>query len=136
MKIGDHEELIDFYVSTILRHPIYLGYEWLDYHNPSIDWRNKTIKLNNCQASCGNPLTEEHYERVCSLLLDDTQEDERTVHNEVHIRAKSNISIELAAAEEAKKEIKTWKELVPATYHDFEDVFTKEDFNSLPNRRK
>jgi len=41
---------------------------------------------------------------VCSILLDDIKEDERVVHHKVHIQAKVNISTELAAREEAKKE--------------------------------
>jgi len=39
---------------------------------------------------------------------------------------------ELAAKEEAKKEAKTWTEIVPACYHDFQDVFTKKEFDALP----
>ena len=51
-----------------------------------------SIKLDRCPSSCGNPLTEEHYVRVCSILLDDIKEDERVVHHDVHIQAKVNIS--------------------------------------------
>ena len=133
MTIDDHEELIDLYISNIQKHNVYLGYEWLGFHNPTIDWHVGSIKLDHCLTSCGNPLTEEHYVQVCSILLDDIKEDERVIHNDIHIRAKVNISTELAAKEEAKKEIKTWKELVPSYYHDFEDVFTKEDFDTLPS---
>ena len=136
MTIDDHEELIDLYISNIQKHNVYLGYEWLGFHNPTINWHAGSIKLDRCPASCGNPLTEEHYVRVCSILLDDIKEDERVVHHDIHIRAKVNISTKLAAREEAKKEIKTWKELVPSYYHDFEDIFTKEDFDTLPSRRK
>jgi len=42
----------------------------------------------------------------------------------------------MAAREEAKKEIKTWKEIVPSYYHDFERCLTKEDFNTLPSCQK
>src|SRR5882757_3860861 len=136
MTIDDHEELIDLYISNIQKHDVYLGYEWLGFHNPTINWQAGSIKLDHCPTSCGNPLTEEHYVWVYSILLDDIKEDERVIHHDIHIWAKVNISTKLAAREEAKKEIKTWKEIVLSYYHDFEDVFTKEDFDNLPSRQK
>jgi len=57
--------------------------------------------------------------QVCSILLDNIKEDERVIQHDIHIQAKVNISTKLAAREEAKKEIKTWKEIVPSYYHDF-----------------
>src|SRR5882757_3964285 len=105
MTIDDHEELIDLYISNIQKHNIYLGYEWLEFHNPTINWHAGSIKLDCCPASCRNPLIEKHYVWVCSILLEDIKEDERSIHDEVHIQAKVNISTELAAREEAKKEI-------------------------------
>ena len=53
----------------------------------------------------------------------------------IHIHAKVNISTELAAKEHQKKEQKPWKEQIPEYLHDFEDVFTKKDFDELPPHR-
>jgi len=33
MTIDDHEELIDLYILNIQKHDVYLGYEWLGFHN-------------------------------------------------------------------------------------------------------
>src|SRR5882757_627019 len=94
MTINDHEELINLYISNIQKHDVYLGYEWLGFHNPTIDWHAGSIKLDHCPASCRNPLTEEHYVWVCSILLDDIKGDERVIHHDILIRAKFNISME------------------------------------------
>jgi hypothetical protein len=52
-----------------------------------------------------------------------------------YIRASSNISTELAIAEEAKKVKKEWYMLVPEHYHGYEAVFTKNTFSELPDKR-
>jgi len=135
MRIGQHEEIIDLVVSNISS-DIFLGFEWLNKHNPTIDWKSKDLEFTRCPSSCSMPKNQEHYIRLCSTLVEDIQEDVRTSTSDVFIRAKVNISTELAAKEEAKKEAKTWKQLVPAHYHDFHDVFTKEEFDSLPESRE
>jgi len=62
------------------------------------------------------PKNTEHYERLCSLLVEDIKEDVRNSTSDILIRAKVNISTELASLEEAKKEAKTWNQIVPACY--------------------
>ena len=37
MSIGDHEELIQLSVTNIGNHDIFLGYDWLQKHNPSVN---------------------------------------------------------------------------------------------------
>ena len=81
------------------------------------------------------PKNQEHYIRLCSIIQD-IKEDVQTSTNEIFIRTRGNISTELAVKEEAKKEAKTWTEIVPACYHDFQDVFTKEEFDALPEHRE
>jgi len=70
------------------------------------------------------------------MLVEDVQEDVWTSTSPIFIQSKVNVSTELAAKEEAKKEAKSWTEIVPAHYHDFQDVFTKEEFNTLPEHWK
>jgi hypothetical protein len=43
-----------------------------------------------------------------------------------------NVSTELAIQQERQKEKKTWKQIVPCNYHEFEDVLTKKEFDQLP----
>ncbi|PFH52887.1 hypothetical protein AMATHDRAFT_100132, partial [Amanita thiersii Skay4041] len=39
MRIRDHEEVMDFGVSKLSKHEIFLGFDWLRHHNPKIDWK-------------------------------------------------------------------------------------------------
>lgn len=53
VKIGNHYELISFYVCN-LGHPVILGFDWLSRHNPDIDWSisNLTFKSEFCLSHC------------------------------------------------------------------------------------
>ena len=53
MQIGDHAEILELAITRIKSNPIFLGYEWLQEHNPSIDWAAGTIKLDRCPPRCG-----------------------------------------------------------------------------------
>jgi len=49
MTIGDHQELIQLSVTNLDNHDLFLGYDWLQKYNPSIDWRDSLISLKNCR---------------------------------------------------------------------------------------
>src|SRR5918999_558660 len=58
-------------------------------------------------------------------------------HTEEHIRAYSTISTRLAEAWHKQNDVpKTIPELVPQYLHDFEDVFAKSSFDSLPEHTR
>jgi hypothetical protein len=46
-----------------------------------------------------------------------------------------NVSTELAIQQEKQKEKKSWRQIVPKEYHNFEDVLTKKEFDQLPLNR-
>jgi len=52
MSIGDHEELIQLSVINIGNHDIFLGYDWLQKHNPSVNWKELLISLDKCHQWC------------------------------------------------------------------------------------
>src|SRR6266536_1210563 len=82
----------------------------------------------------------EEGDRICYTALH--PENERHVQTspkpaEEHIRAYSMISTRLAEAWHKQNDIpKTIPELVPQYLHDFEDVFAKSSFDSLPERKR
>jgi len=40
MKIGKrHQEKMYFAVTNLQSHEIFLGYDWLQQHNPEVDWK-------------------------------------------------------------------------------------------------
>src|SRR5690606_7617905 len=61
MKIGDHEEITSFNVSTSGYYKVILGISWMARHNPSIDYVNGTMTFNSdfCKEIClhGNYIT-------------------------------------------------------------------------------
>lgn len=43
-----------FAITSLGDRGIYLGYDWLQFHNPSIDWAGKLLYFNHCPyRSCG-----------------------------------------------------------------------------------
>jgi len=45
MTIGDHQELIQLSVTNLGNHDLFLGYDWLQKHNPNINWKDSSINL-------------------------------------------------------------------------------------------
>ena len=56
IKIQKHEESIDLAITNLGNTDLYLGYEWLIHHNPTVDWVRKTITFENCPDTCGYKL--------------------------------------------------------------------------------
>ncbi len=53
LKIGNHVELVSFYIAQ-LPYDLILGYDWLERHNPDIDWVKREVLFNfeYCRESC------------------------------------------------------------------------------------
>jgi len=49
MIIGDHIERIQFSVTDLGKRDVFLGHEWLQRHNPSIDWQLSKLYLDKCR---------------------------------------------------------------------------------------
>ncbi len=47
-----HKELVELYVTDIGDHNIILGTDWLDKHNPSINWAGTQVDFNQCLKTC------------------------------------------------------------------------------------
>jgi hypothetical protein len=52
-----------------------------------------------------------------------------------HIRFTGTTSTDLAIAEAQKKPKLPFEKIVPNYYHEFKDIFAKEEFDALPERR-
>ena len=112
-------------------HPIFLGYDWLKLHNPNIDWKTNKIKFR-----CSNDYT--------PGLIDKGDDDEKGVESERIFQldiesylqsTHSNLATEFAIKARAAKQKQTFEDVVPKTYHEYKDVFDKENFDELPPRR-
>jgi hypothetical protein len=50
ITIQDHTKNINFDVTPLGEYNIILGVPWLQYHNPTIDWKTKNLQFNQCQC--------------------------------------------------------------------------------------
>ena len=75
-----------------------------------------------------NPIEEDKDDILIELLATLEQD-------EVWINAKTNVAMQLAIAENKKKEDIPVTELVPQEYHDYLDVFDEEQANRFPDSR-
>jgi len=48
----DHWETIEVAITNVGQNELLLGTDWLQAHNPSIDWGEKTIKFDRCPSHC------------------------------------------------------------------------------------
>jgi hypothetical protein len=70
MIIGDHAERIELAVTNLGNIDIFLGLDWLRFHNPSIDWPTSEVLFDKCPHKCGyipwwiSPEDEEHNNRL------------------------------------------------------------------------
>jgi hypothetical protein len=147
VKIKDHQERLQFAVTKLDKSDIFLGYEWIRLHNPSIDWRSGNIVFDRCPELCNyTPIltdieADDDYTSTSGPLLEQGDKlfcldwDTYKMQGSIKIRASSNVSTELAIAEAEKKESLSFEQMVPDKYHEFKDIFDKEDFDSLPERR-
>ncbi len=133
MTIRGHAKCIDLAITNLGKKDVYLGHDWLKRHNPSVNWKTQVIIFSRCSCA-GN---------IFSLpdLDPDNKWDEELkegdtilavrMDEELVIRAMHHTN-ELAAAANAKKPKRTFAEMVLEHYHFFHDLFSKENFDELP----
>ncbi|SJL15543.1 uncharacterized protein ARMOST_19044 [Armillaria ostoyae] len=136
MTIGNHSECIDFAVTDLGTKDLYLGHDWLKRHNPVINWKTGSIVFGHCQC-VKNPFPlpdsdpddqwDEELEDGDTILAINMKEE--LVIRVVHY------ANDLAAAANTEKPKKTFEEMVPADYSSFCDLFSKENFDELPERK-
>lgn len=52
MAIQDHSKRIIFTITNLGKSDLFLGYDWLKVHNPSIDWKEYMITFDWCPEMC------------------------------------------------------------------------------------
>ncbi|KAL5501635.1 hypothetical protein ACEPAH_8895 [Sanghuangporus vaninii] len=59
MIFGKHEEEIHLAVTSLASSNIFLGHDWLQKHNPEIDWKIGKIDFTRCPEECVSTLSNE-----------------------------------------------------------------------------
>jgi len=136
MTIGDHQELIQLSVTNLGNHDLFLGYDWLQKHSLSINWKDSSISLQNCQQWCRKVYIPKEPEEIEDEDIEEEaiEEGEKVLfinlEEEAWRRKESNIRSRSESMEESKEKI-------PEEYQDFNDrVFNKAVFEKLPNQSK
>jgi len=52
LEAGEHTEQINVVVLNITETDIFLDYDWLEKHNPEIDWKKGTINFTRYPKDC------------------------------------------------------------------------------------
>jgi len=47
-----HDETVEFYITTLGEHDIILGMDWLQAHNPEINWVEPRLAFTRCPDTC------------------------------------------------------------------------------------
>jgi transposase InsO family protein len=110
-----HREIIEFPIVNLGgKHDVFIGYDWLKYHNPLIDWKTGEISMLRCPEQCRSTNTK-------SVVWDNSPTDIsylRTIATEIAIKAHEEKEVQL-----------------PEQYSNFSDVFEKKEFDKLPERK-
>ena len=76
MEMGEHHtEYTEMAVTDIGNHDIILGTDWLNAHNPSIDWTRRKLLFDRCPPDC-HPMKPTIYPVMAELLPSDEREEQ------------------------------------------------------------
>ncbi|RDX47132.1 hypothetical protein K466DRAFT_459448, partial [Polyporus arcularius HHB13444] len=98
---------------------LFLGHEWIQHHNPIIDWQKKTLEFERCPHSC--ELALEEGDQIFML----------NVPEYLHAR-RASVAMDIAIEQNKARKTKSFEETVPEHYRDFHDVFEDSNFDALP----
>lgn len=54
MTIGNHVERIELGVVDLGKSDLFIGHDWLKFHNQSFDWLKSKIIFDRCPLACGH----------------------------------------------------------------------------------
>lgn len=135
VRIGDHEENLQFHIIHSPKIPIILGHPWLVTHNPLIDWSKGVIVSWRCKGSSLNTMfgqsTKDSTLCHCPLPLETQPEPPR------HTKAIPLDIMTIPKPQIVPKSLNTPPEIsrVPPEYSDLAEVFSKTRAASLPPHR-
>lgn len=163
IEVQGHQERASFYVTDLGRKSMIVGMSWLRLHNPEIDWQTGKLLFTRCPPSCGahrqfvNTIPLSSFNSIPPSLyypagpqtpmtdlsdLNNLDLFDKISHvyflpdQDLEINAYEGIATRLAH-ESAKDQTKTTLEDIQrGPYADLVEVFSKKDFDELPQRKK
>ena len=123
-----HKSWSKFYVSSISHKAIGLGHTWLVEHNPDINWHTGKVKLTCCPDYCRQAKSDSSPpdDNISVYPIEMTLDTLERIH--------TTITISMWLAEAATEDTPTakLKAILLKPYLDFQDIFSKESFDELP----
>jgi len=118
MTIGNHQELIQLSVTNLNNYDLFLGYDWLQKHNPTINWKDSLINLQNCRQWYRKIyVAKEPKEEVEEKIEEDAIEDgEKVLFVNLEEEAWKRKELNIRSMKMEEKE-----EDIPKEYKDFND---------------
>lgn len=123
MKIGEHEEWIEMGISNSGKTNIFLGYDWLREHKPTVDYWKATIWFENCPRK---------YRSEFGKVREWLEAGSSGPDNEDYLRMFATHVKQVAMKEGVKKCTLTFEDVVPEKYWKYCKVFDTDEFNVLP----
>lgn len=144
VQINDHAEVVTFAVTNLGKSDMILGFDWLQKHNPTVNWRTGHLLFNHCPTTCSP-----HIFSSNNVPTEDAppvsyspEDDDRlwvTMIYEPDPYSHSSYIRTLHSAEQqlAQGSRKSLSDLLPDyCTPDFLPVFSKTEFDKLPDRRR
>ncbi|KAJ8462150.1 hypothetical protein ONZ51_g11081 [Trametes cubensis] len=127
IQIGDHLERLQLLVTDLGKSDLFLGHEWIEHHNPSIDWQKKLIEFSRCPSTCQHAFVPSEKLFMLNIPSYIRSRSVRVAH--------ASVAMDIAIEQNKKRETKGFEDTVPAHYRDFRDVFDEATFSTLPEHR-
>ena len=135
MVIQDHVERIQLAVTNLGKTELFIGHEWLKKHNPSVDWKMSALTFDRCPKECD-------YISLLNKLEEDHDHKELTPEEvEGSFPSKENEFVARQLRQDKEKEYLLNPEdpdiekQVPTHYQEYKNMFSKKEFDGLPERR-
>src|SRR5258707_4151548 len=133
LQYGQHTEKAHLAVANLRWQTIIIGHLWLTHHNPEVDWACQSVTMSRCPPECQG-------QSNGGMAEDDRPEPRDAIYAtfippewaEHHIRAMDTPSQWLAQGAQKAEVSQPLEDMVPAQYHNFRDIFSKEAFDELP----
>jgi hypothetical protein len=142
VRIKDHIEVFPFAVTNTGKTDLIVGFNWLQKHNPQVNWKTGDITFDRCPLECGVQLARVE-EAEEAEEVEELEEGDRLLVTRIHDQEKEWIasmhthSQRMAEGAQKEKMRKTLEEMVPAHYlEEFREIFEKSEFDKLPERRR
>ena len=126
-----HKSRSKFYVLSIGHKAIVLGHTWLVEHNPDINWHTSEVKLTRCPDYCGQAESDSSHldNKILVQLVKATLDTLERIH------VMTTISTRLAEAVKEDTPAAKLEDMLLKPYLGFQDMFSKESFNELPEQK-